>query len=430
MRNREGMVRRGAAVSMAILCLCGISGCSSPAEKETQQKTVLELMVHKREDMESMGKLVDAFNRSQDEIVVQETIVPDVDTELRICAIEGNLPDLVQLNGLQAKECMEYVKGDYLLDLQDGAFMENVREELLPYIRYDGEIPLFPMTVSYEGIFVNTEKLFQAGYEIPDTYEALIQTARQIQANGETAFLFPDGENWSVRMSLEGIETAMRGSSADFWEQVALGNTDFQTDTITLEAIRRMKEIRQYGQEDALETGYDEAVERFAAGEAYFFPQGSWCYQALIQENTDLQVQLIPFPVSEEEEQKVTFWIDSNLAVTSQSEYPEEAAVFLDFVSKPENLEMYTESQQTFGCVKGTEQMVPYADCIDEMEEQGALVYEAVGLPQAVSCYRDERIPELLIRSGDEAVQEYLTECTKLLREYGQEYLSMKEKTG
>ena len=73
-------------------------------------------------------------------------------------------------------------------------------------------------------------------------------------------------------MSLEGIETAMRGSSADFWEQVALGNTDFQTDTITLEAIRRMKEIRQYGQEDALETGYDKAVERFAAGEAYFFP--------------------------------------------------------------------------------------------------------------------------------------------------------------
>lgn len=57
---------------------------------------------------------------------------------------------------------------------------------------------------------MNTEKLFQAGYEIPDTYEALIQTARQIQANGETAFLFPDGENWSVRMSLEGIETAMR----------------------------------------------------------------------------------------------------------------------------------------------------------------------------------------------------------------------------
>src|SRR5699024_4639514 len=147
-----------------------------------------------------------------------------------------------------------------------------------------------------------------------------------------------------------------------------------------LPILRRMKEIRQYGQEDALETGYDEAVERFAAGEAYFFPQGSWCYQALIQENPDLQVQLIPFPVSEEEEQKVTFWIDSNLAVTSQSEYPEEAAVFLDFVSKPENLELYTESQQTFGCVKGTEQMVPYADCIDEMEEQGALVYEAVGL--------------------------------------------------
>lgn len=429
MRNGPWGVLRRRMAGILLLILCFAGGCGRSGE-EPQQKVVLELMVHKREDMESIGKLVDAFNSSQDEIEVRETIVPDVDTELRIRAIEGNLPDLLQLNGLQSKECMEYVTGGYLLDLSDQPFMKNIREELLSYIRYDGKLLLFPMTVGYEGIFVNTEKLSEAGYEIPSTYEELIRTARRIQENGETAFLFPDGDDWSARMSLEAIESALRGTSVDFWEQVAVGNAEFQTDETTLESVKKMKEIRQYGQENALETGYDEAVRRFAAGEAYFFPQGSWCYQALIQQNASLQVQLIPFPVSEGEEQKVTFWIDSNLAVTGQSSHPDEAAAFLEFVSKPENLELYTGAQRAYGCVEGAEQEVPYAEWIGEHADQGTVVFEAVGLPQAVSRFRDKNIRELLIRPGEEGVREYLTECTDLLREYKEEYLTMKEKTG
>ena len=430
MRNKMWAGKMAAVICMVVLLPGIFCACGRTDGTEAQEKVTLELMVHKREDMESIGRLVDAFNRSQDGIRVEAMIVPDVDTELRIRAIKGELQDLVQLNGLQAKECMEYVTGGYLLDLQDQPFMENIREELLPYISYDGKQPLFPMTVGYEGIFVNTEKLSQAGFEIPSTYEELIRTAEQIRDRGETAFLFPDGDNWSVRMSLEGIETAVRGTSADFWEQVAVGNAEFQTDAVTLDSIEKMKEIREYGQEDMLGTGYDEAVERFAAGEAYFFPQGSWCYQALIQENPDLQVQLIPFPVSEGEEQKVTFWLDSNLAITTQSPHPEEAAAFLEFVAVPENLELYTGSQYAFGCVNGVKQAVPYAECISGYEMQSAVVCDSTGLPQAVSRFRDESIRELLIRTGADAVQEYLTEYTDLLRENAQEYLTIKEKTG
>lgn len=426
MKNRRKTVF-GAAL---LFCLCSVCGCSFAPETQTEEKIELELMVHKREDVESMGKLVDAFNRSQDRIQVRETIAPDVDTELRIRAVKGELPDLVQLNGLQAKECMEYVEGGYLMDLTGQAFLENVRQELLPYVSYDGKIPLFPMTLSYEGIFVNLDKLSQDGYELPATYEELLATAEKIQEDGGTPFLFADEDNWSVRLSLEAIETALGGSQAEFWEQVALGQAKFQSDRQTLEAVERMIELRQYGQEDALETGYDEAVERFAAGEAYFFPQGSWCYQALLRKNPKLRLSLLPFPVREGEEPHVSFWIDSNLAITSQSEHPQEAAEFLAFVSLPENMALYTEAQQAFGCADGLEQEIPYADAVLGCLEQGTACCEAVGLPQAVSRFRDENIRKLLIDPGSGAVQEYLEECTRLLREYAKEYLTMKEKTG
>lgn len=158
--------------------------------------------------------------------------------------------------------------------------------------------------------------------------------------------------------------------------------------------------------------------------------QGSWCYQALLQKNAKLQLQLIPFPVADGEEQHVTFWADSNLAVSTQSSHPREALKFLEFLSNPENLEIYANAQHTFGCVEDMENVVPYADEVRNLAEQGKMVYEAVGLPGEVSRFRDESIQEILLDPSGEAQLRYLQEYTEKLREYGDDYLEMEGRTG
>lgn len=308
--------------------------------------------------------------------------------------------------------------------------MERVREELFPYIRYDGKLPFFPMTMSYEGIYVNEELMEKGGYEIPQTYEELISTAQDIRDSGQTAFLFSDKESWSARMCWENIETAVRGSSADLWEKVAKGEASFETDAVTMKSLERFREIREFGQPDAMQTGYDEAVSAYAREEAYFFVQGSWSYQALMQKNASLQLQLIPFPTAAGEERHVMFWVDSNLAVSSQSKHPKEALQFLEFLSQPENLEIYANAQHTFGCVWGMENSVPYADEVRRLSKQGKLVYESIGLPEEVSRFRDETISEILTDPSDAARQKYLEAYTKKLREYGEEYLEMEGRMG
>lgn len=420
------------AVCLAAVFCLGVIPCACQRQENTgeTQKVTLELMVRKREDMESIRLLTEAFHQAQDEIEIVLNFVPNVDTELKIRAIEGTLPDLIQVNGLQARECMDFVQGGYCLDLTGEKCMERVRDELIPYISYDGTFPFFPMTMSYEGIFVNEDLMEESGYEIPRTYEELTATAQDIQSSGKTAFLFSDRDEWSVRMCWENIETAIRGSRKTFWEQVARGNASFETDTVTIDCLDRLKEIRTFGQPDALQTGYDEAVSAFADGEAYFFVQGSWCYQALLKENPGLRLQLIPFPAASGEEQRVVFWADSNLAVSSQSSHPREALKFLEFLSQPENLEIYANAQHTFGCMKGMEDSVSYADEVRILAEQGKLVYEAAGLPGEVSRFRDDSIQEILIDPSEEKQQSYLESCTAKLREYGEEYLEMEGRTG
>ncbi len=420
-----------AAAMAALFCLGGfLCGCQGREKVGEEQKVHLELMVRKREDMESMRLLTEAFHQAQDEIEVELNFAPNVDTELKIRAVEGTLPDLIQVNGLQARECMEFVQGGYFLDLTGEPCMERVREELFPYIRYDGKLPFFPMTMSYEGIYVNEELMEKGGYEIPQTYEELISIAQDIRDSGQTAFLFSDKEGWSARMCWENIETAVRGSSADLWEKVAKGEASFETDAVTMKSLERFREIREFGQPDAMQTGYDEAVSAYAREEAYFFVQGSWSYQALMQKNASLQLQLIPFPTAAGEERHVMFWVDSNLAVSSQSKHPKEALQFLEFLSHPENLEIYANAQHTFGCVWGMENSVPYADEVRRLSKQRKLVYESIGLPKEVSRFRDETISEILTDPSDEAQQKYLEAYTKKLREYGEEYLEMEGRMG
>lgn len=414
-------------VTLLILCLWMMSGCTEK-EEVSEPEVELELMMHKREDMESMQKLVDAFEASQNRIRIRVNMVPNVDMELRVRAVEGTLPDLIQLNGLQARETMEFVQGGYLTDLSGEPFMEQVKDELLPYLKYEEQLFLFPMTLSYEGIFVNEKLLDIYGYEIPDTFEELMQTAENLEEQGEIPFLFADGDGWSTRMTWEGIETAMRGTCAEFWEKISLGETSFEEDALTRECLEILNEIHRYGQENSSETTYDEAVERFAAGEAAFFPQGSWSYQAMKQENSGLQVQLIPFPVPEGQEQKVTFWVDSNLAVTKQSAHAEEAMEFLEFIADPEHMEIYTSAQNAFSCLEGIDGEVSYAEELEQRREHITVVYEAVGLPWEVAQYRDYEIRSVL--GGGEEWQSYLRECTSLLREYGEAYRKIKEKTG
>lgn len=412
-----------------VLCVCTVPGCTGKKETRKEPVVELELMMRKREDMDSMQKLVDAFHASQNRIRIRINIVPNVDMELRVRAVEESLPDLIQFNGLQARETMEFVQGGYLADLSGEPFMSRVKDELIPYLRYNGEFTLFPMTLSYEGIYVNEAILKQNGYEIPETYEELIHIAEGFEKKGKTAFVFGDGDDWSARMIWEGIETAMRGTCEQFWEEVAMGSASFENDALIQQSLDILNEIHRYGQEDAAETTYDEAIERFADGEAPFFPQGSWCFQALRQENSDMQVQLIPFPVPENQDQKVTFWIDSNLAIAKQSGHQKEAAEFLNFVSDPENISLYTSAQNAFSCLEGVSDQIPYARVLEQRREDVTVLYEAVGLPREVADFRDSSIRSLF--SGDmEARQSYLSECTDLLREYSGEYISMKENTG
>ena len=79
-------------------------------------KIELEFFTQKREAADTFDKIIAEFNASQDEIVVTQNIVPDSTSVLMSRAATGDLPDIIQVGGMQDSNTMQFMKEGHFLD--------------------------------------------------------------------------------------------------------------------------------------------------------------------------------------------------------------------------------------------------------------------------------------------------------------------------
>lgn len=417
-------------LSVAMLCIVFTAGCKTEQPKEKKEKVRLEFYNRKREVYAVLEEIIQLFNESQDEIEVYQNMNTNVDAALRIAAVEGELPDIIELGGLQSVETSEYVMGKCLIPLDDMRCVEQIKEEYLPYVRYDSHIYQMPLAMGFEGIYVNKDLFEQEGLELPRTYEQLCSVSEELMKRGKIPFLFADKESWTIHQNWECMEGAYRGNFQDFWTAVATGKTSFTEDSISRGTLEKLIELHQYTTEEYCNLNYDEAMTRFAAGEGFMFMQGSWAYRNMMERNPAMHIEMIPFPVDEKAQQFFTIWVDSSLGISRDCRHPKEAAKFIEFFMKPEILQRYVDDEATIACVKGVEGRADYAPWINHLVAEGTAKMDASWLPLQTSVIRDKDIAELMPDADEEEITEYLNKYTKSLRKHKNLYLEAKEKAG
>ena len=152
-----------------IFCLpCfSLSSCKKQ-ESNKKEKVRLEFYNRKREAYAVLEKIIQKFNESQDEIEVFQNMNTNADTALRIAAVEGEFPDIVELGGLQSVETFEYVMGNCLVPLDEMACTKQIKGEYLPYLTYNSHIYQMPLPMSFEGIYVNRTLFQEEGLALPE----------------------------------------------------------------------------------------------------------------------------------------------------------------------------------------------------------------------------------------------------------------------
>lgn len=289
------------------LCLAMVStfavGCgqknetdSGKSEEKSSGKVEIEFVQVKREAAESYTKVIEAFEKENPDIVIKQNVVPDAQEVLMTRASSDSLPDMMNHWPTDA-QFVQFEDEGLLLDLSEKDYMKNIDSKYLDAVKAkDGKNYIAPYNVNFMGVYYNKDKFEEAGYTMPTKWDELIALAEEIKAKGETPFILPNKDSWTVSNLWSNIEARDLGSHEDEFEKMKAGEESFETIPEYKSGVEKMIQLLDYANEDSLALGYDQAINDFANGEGWMFLQGSWTLPSFLSANPDFNVEFTILP--------------------------------------------------------------------------------------------------------------------------------------
>ena len=334
---------------------CGGSSDAGSSAKSSG-KTELELFSTKPENKDTIQKLVDKYNESNDDVTVKVTAPPDAGTVLKTRMAKNDMPDIVAMGG--DNNYTEVEGAGMLLDLGDQDYIKDVQEayiDMVYDVNKDKEETIYgvPFATNASGVIYNTEKFEELGLEVPKTWDEFIDTLQKIKDAGEQPLLMTYKDAWTANAPWNSIAADLAPES--FADDRKAGKTTFVG---THEEItEKYLTLLDYAQDDFMGLSYDDGNKKFANGDAVMIINGNWAINQYKNANADINVDMFALPASNEKSQNyVTSGVDVLLGVCKDSVNEEVAKEFVSFMLEPENAKMYIDDQFALSAVKGVEQ--------------------------------------------------------------------------
>lgn len=355
----------------------GDGGSAAGDDAQGGGETVeLEFVQQKREATETFDAVIELFQESHSNIVIKQNTVPDAGQVLMSRAASNTLPDLMTHWPGDASFTAFCEEGK-IIDITDADFVSNIDESYVNGILQDGKLYCIPVALNFMGVWYNVDKFTEAGYEIPQTWDEMIDIAKDIQSkgDGDYAFVLPDKDTWTIDQCLSNIygKSLQDYTIQDIYDEVGTTDKTFADYPELVDAAEKAIELRDYSNGDTLSLGYDAAVSEFATGSGYMFLQGSWLYASLKAANPDGNFAMFTLP-NDDGNPLQTMGVDLAIAGSTNTAHEDEVMEFLAFMASKEGAQKYSELDGSPSCVSGVESSLDYAaDVLDTFAENGAL---------------------------------------------------------
>lgn len=269
-------------------------------------------------------------------------------TKFKAYAMEG-MPDIVTIWG-QPSFLNEIVEAGLLTELDTAAYVEyGFVEGSLDGFTYDGKLYGLPRNTDVQCIFYN-QKLFQEyGWQVPSTYQELLELAGEINEDGYVPMAMDGGDCWPMAVYLTDVLYKLVGSEYGELVSHAIQTEDF-SDKAFVQAVELLRDAAEAG---LFQQGYDSqdystAVNLFTNGHAAMYYMGSWEVSLALDENIaeDIRtnIRVFTMPVIEGGRGTagdIAAWNGGGYAVSADSQVKEEAIRFLNYMYRPDKLSKY-----------------------------------------------------------------------------------------
>ena len=389
MKKRKAI---SAVLAASMLAAVILPGCGSD---ESSGKTEIEILQYKPEAATYFDQVEDQFNATHDDIHLTISSPNDASTILRTRFIREDYPDIIGIGG--DINYSYYVDADILADVSDYPGMADVKEsyidilEALEITPKDGTYGV-PYVANAAGILYNRDMFEEHGWEIPESWDELMDLCEEIEAEGILPFYFGFRDTWTCLAPWNSLAVDL--APADTCQKVNAGETTFSEEYV--EVAEKCAQLVSYGPEDPFAYGYNDACTAFANGESAMYPIGSYAVPQILSVNPEMNIDSFVTPGNDDASKNtLNSGVDLLFAVTAECENKEAAYEVLDFLMDDANIQAYIDDQNAVPCKDSEFELAPMLD--------GMLPYIESG---NMTDYQDHYYPSEM--AADALIQTYL----------------------
>lgn len=350
-----------------------ITGCSTGGSSQNG-KVELELFSNKPESKATLETLIAKFEEENPNIDIKLNNPPDAETVLRTRLAKNEVPDILALGGNATYG--ELAREGMLMDFSQTDMLETIKPAYIEMIGKlvgpdESAVYGIPYATNANGIIYN-KSLFEAkGYEIPKTWDELMELCEKIEADGGTPFYNGYKDAWTAQVAWNALGAGL--VEGDFATGKTQGERSFKEDYV--EVANKMLQVLEKGNKDPMGTSYGDANIAFSQGQAYMYIQGNWALPEILNLNPDVELGMFPFPSTNDEPALVS-GVDVLLTASETTKHPEEVKKFISFMLQEEIAQQYIDEQKAFSAIDGVvQQDSKVVDLAPYIEENKIISY-------------------------------------------------------
>ena len=333
----------------SVLVACGSSSSSSSSVTE------VEFFSQKPEMQATLQEIVDDYNKSQDEVKVTLTSVPDAGTVLKTRIANGEAPDVINIYPQNA-DFKGWAADGQFVDLTDESdILGNLNDGAAEAYAVDSKIYNVPLTTNVSGVYYNKDAFAELGIEVPKSPAEFQDIVKKIKDDGQTPFAEALGDPWTVNgfAQLAWIQSAGGAQAANdylrFSDKGAIAE-----DEVTKNVAAYLDLLAGNGQSNSDGALYADTVAVFAEGKALMMANGSWALTVINQQEPDFEVGFFPMPGLTADAPVMTVGAaDMAVSISAESKNVDASKDFVKYLSSTEAMQKYYDVDGSPTSVKG-----------------------------------------------------------------------------
>ena len=323
-------------------------------------ETTLEFFQQKPEEgpQQAYRKVIEAFTAANPDEIIEMNTVPDAATVLTQRMSTGDIPVIFSDYPTQVQFKNKIANG-YVRALTDCDFISKVNEGYLQISQApDGGYYALPISSNFMAIFYNIDIFEEAGIvDLPTTWDELVAVCDTLVEKGYTPFSFGDKDAGRVGHCFQAVGLATYAGLTDYLVEVINGEAKIADNADTFKKIgERMLTLRTYALPDSIGTSDTAMWENFANGKAAMCITGSYARGTILLSNPDLNMGAFSVPGDVYDESPILSGVDAAICISAEASEEDVAVAlkFFDFISEPEQAQIWSDIDGAPSCLKGT----------------------------------------------------------------------------